>query len=172
MDKMKFVALLLVLSLVLFFGGLLWWRIYPSVQIVDESLAAYNELTIQSTQSSVGGVVSGENVQGSVDVQITGTGTILLDKVTVTLGGNEIWMVDAHTSGLVEVNAFGRTLQLPVPLTVDVLREDWAGPTTSSSAPLIVTFYGSWSPTGGTPTYPVTLTEQETVQWMVAWSTP
>lgn len=151
----------------MYFGGLLWWRTYPNVLIASESLAGYYEQSVESSSTSFGlnGTVTGEHISGTVDVQITGAGTIIVNHVTVTVGGNQIWLTSEHSP-------FGQTLQLPAAFYVNVLREGWIGPASSSSVTLTITFDGYWSPIGGTPNLPVTLTGQETVQWVVAGSPP
>ena len=118
------------------------------------ALASYPRLLVSDARiSSSYYLFSGSTVAGYVKIQIGGSGAFELQSVTVTLDNAPL-----------SVRYTERAFLLPQQLSLNV-----AGPASSTLPPvssiLVVTVDGTWGALGSTPTIPVHITAQETIEW-------
>lgn len=136
----------------------------PTAQLTDVQATMYANFTQDYGLPNNPIIPSGLYTQGSANVPISGSGTIILSQVAMTLDGNPIGITRIYAQGW--DSPLGHTLQLPVELSINFYWDDWPNLTTHPSSTLVVTITGDWSSsTSGTPNNPITLTAEENVQW-------
>jgi len=164
--KRKRAVFAAVLLVALVLGAGVTVSAYPKLDVTNLTLNGSAPL------GAVGSVIS---IYGSLNLQLTGDGSIELRQVNVTLNGVPMYVnnfqlpVGTNFTACRPYCPFGAVVILPYNVSLSYSFNNWSSWTALVNATLTVTVYGYWSPIHSTPTIPVTLTFQ-TNQWI--WNGP